>query len=90
VRYVPRWHVHVAATKLVVTYLYTDRDGVGVQDPAIRAYECRFVGRVCERAGAWHRGKAVVRFIDTGELAVVRSRLLRKIRRTIAPNPSTI
>lgn len=60
-------------------YVYTDRDGVGVQDPAIRAYGSRLVGMECERAGAWWRGKAIVRFTD-GTLAVVRARLLRRIR----------
>jgi len=61
-------------------YVYTDRDGIGRPDPAIRAYGCLFVGRICERAGAWWRGKAVVRFVDTGEIVVVRARLLRAIR----------
>jgi hypothetical protein len=59
-------------------YLYTDRDGTGRQDPAIRAYGSRFLGRICVRAGAWWRGKAVVRFTD-GTLVVVRARLLRKL-----------
>jgi hypothetical protein len=60
-------------------YVYTDRDGMGVQDPAIRAYGSRFLNQVCVRAGAWHRGKALVRFVDSGELAIVRARLLRKL-----------
>ena len=60
-------------------YLYTDRDGVGIQDPAIRAYGSPYVGLTCERAGAWKRGKALVRF-ESGALVVVRSRLLRRVR----------
>jgi hypothetical protein len=60
-------------------YVYTDRDGVGVQDPAIRAYGSKFVGQTCERAGGWKRGKALMRFED-GSLVVVRARLLRRIR----------
>jgi hypothetical protein len=59
--------------------VYTDRDGVGTQDPAIRAYGCRYAGQTCERAGAWWRGKAMVRF-DDGGLVVVRARLLRRVR----------
>ena len=62
------------------SYVYTDRDGVGMQDPAMRAYGSPFIGRTCERAGAWWRGKALVRFIDDGALVVVRARLLRRIR----------
>jgi len=62
-----------------VKYTYTDRDGFGVQDPAIRAYGCAYIGRQCVRAGPWWRGKALVRF-DDGTLVVVRARLLRKIR----------
>jgi hypothetical protein len=61
-----------------MSYVYTDRDGIGVQDPAIRAYGCQWIGQECERAGAWRRGKALVRFQD-GTLVLVRSRLLRKI-----------
>jgi hypothetical protein len=49
---------------MAAKYVYTDRDGTGRQDPAIRAYGCRFVGRECERAGAWRPGKAIVRFTD--------------------------
>jgi hypothetical protein len=64
----------------VARYTYTDRDGVGMQDPAIRAYGSPYVGRVCERAGPWWRGKAIVRFAD-GALVAVRSRLLRRITR---------
>lgn len=59
-------------------YVYTDRDGIGIQDPAIRAYGCRFVGMTCVRSGPWWRGKAVVTFED-GTNVVVRSRLLRKL-----------
>lgn len=59
-------------------YRYTDRDGVGIQDPAIRAYGCRFLGMTCRRAGAWKRGKALVVFED-GTQVVVRARLLRKL-----------
>jgi hypothetical protein len=33
-------------------YIYTDRDGTGRQDPALRAYSSEYVGRECERAGA--------------------------------------
>jgi hypothetical protein len=60
-------------------YIYTDRDGVGIVDPAIRAYGSPYVGMQCVRAGAWWLGKAVVRF-DNGDLAIVRARLLRKIK----------
>lgn len=60
-------------------YVYTDSDGVGVQDPAIRAYGSRFLGMQCERVGAWWRGKAHVRFSD-GTDVIVRARLLRRIR----------
>ena len=59
-------------------YVYTDRDGTGRQDPAIRAYGSPYVGRVCEQAGPWWRGKAIVSFGD-GVLVVVRARLLRKL-----------
>lgn len=62
-----------------VKYLYTDRDGVGIQDPAMRAYPSPYVGKVCERAGVWTPGKALMRFED-GSLVVCRSRLLRRIR----------
>lgn len=62
-----------------VSYMYTDRDGLGVQDPAIRAYGSPWVGQLCERAGPWWRGKAVVRF-PCGTLVVVRARLLRRVR----------
>lgn len=59
-------------------YVYTDRDGVGTVDPAIRAYGSPFVGQRCVRDGAWKHGKALVRFAD-GTVVVVRARLLRKI-----------
>lgn len=61
-----------------MTYRYTDRDGTGRQDPAIRAYGCLYVGMTCERAGPWKRGKALVRF-SNGDLVIVRARLLRRI-----------
>lgn len=60
-------------------YRYTDRDGVGTQDPAVRGYGSPWVGQVCRRAGPWWRGKALVRF-ESGTLVVVRARLLRRIR----------
>lgn len=60
-------------------YVYTDRDGVGTQDPAIRAYGSDYIGRECVRAGAWWRGKAVVQF-DDGRIVIVRARLLRRVR----------
>lgn len=59
-------------------YRYTDRDGVGIQDPAIRAYGCRYVGKICRRDGPWKMGKAIVVFED-GTRVVVRARLLRKL-----------
>jgi hypothetical protein len=65
--------------RLLRGYVYSDRDGVGIQDPAIRAYGSRFVGQECELAGPWWRGKALVRFRDGTEV-VVRARLLRRIR----------
>lgn len=67
------------AMKAAAKFVYTDRDGAGIQDPAIRAYGSPYVGLTCERAGAWKRGKALVRF-ESGALVVVRSRLLRKVR----------
>jgi hypothetical protein len=60
------------------THRYTDRDGVGIQDPAIRAYGSVYVGLLCERAGVWTPGKALMRFED-GTVVVCRSRLLRRL-----------
>lgn len=60
------------------THRYTDRDGVGRQDPAIRAYGSPWVGKLCERAGPWTPSKALMRFED-GSLVVCRSRLLRRL-----------
>lgn len=64
---------------LAKRYLYTDRDGTGRQDPAIRAYGSVYVGRECEQAGPWWRGKAIMRF-DNGDTAVCRARLVRRIK----------
>jgi hypothetical protein len=58
-------------------YVYRAVDGVGVEDPAIRAYGCEWVDRVCRRAGPWKCGKAIMRFGD--QRVVVRTRLLRRV-----------
>lgn len=60
-------------------YTYTDRDGMGRVDKAIKAYGSPWVGQTCERAGPWWRGKAVMRF-PCGTLVCVRTRLLRRVR----------
>lgn len=67
------------ATKNIEThYIYTDYDGTGRQDPALRAYGSLYVGQQCRRDGAWSRGKAIVRFAN-GARVVVRARLLRRV-----------
>lgn len=63
------------------SHRYTDRDGTGRQDPAMRAYPSQYVGKLCERAGAWTPGKALMRFED-GTVVVCRSRLLRRLNKT--------
>jgi hypothetical protein len=68
------------ATKNIETrYVYTDYDGTGRQDPAMRAYGSAYVGEACERDGPWWGGKALVRFAN-GARVVVRARLLRRVR----------
>lgn len=61
-------------------YVYTDCDALGRLDKAIAAYGSAYVDRLCVRAGAWWRGKALVRFPDSGDVVVVRTRLLRRVR----------
>lgn len=61
------------------THRYTDIDGTGRQGPSMRAYPSPYVGKLCERAGPWTPGKAMMRF-DDGTVVVCRSRLLRRLR----------
>jgi hypothetical protein len=82
-----RPRVRAARRDSPTRYTYTDRDGRGVQDPAIRAYGSAWVGQQCERAGKWWRGKTIVRF-PCGTLVVVRSRLLRTITLTLVQQDS--
>lgn len=57
-------------------YRFTGRDRFGRMDAVSRS--SRVLGFECQRAGAWHRGKAIMLFPRYGALAVPAD-LLRRI-----------
>lgn len=68
------------ADSSAAVYRYQEHDALGHRDKAIAAYGSRYVDQMCVRAGAWKHGKALVRFLESDDLVIVRTRLLRRVR----------